>query len=403
MKVVHLVISDMFGAGRAATRISQAVSLCGVDSSVFILNPGLNSTSEQIHLSGTERIGRVVSKKRNEFMMRSYPVQGYFHCDHYGLDYSKHNFAKDADIIHIHWVNEGIYSSHFLSDIDKPVVSTFHDMWGFTGGCHYSGDCRRFTGQCGSCPCLGSSKETDLSAVIQNLRIKEYSSAQIQFVGCSKWITDEANSSRVLQESGKTCINIPNPINANWFHFRSQEESRKLLGIETKKKMILIGAVNLRDRRKGFHLLKEALALLDPEQYMLCMFGKMDSAGLEQFETCSFGSVYDDLHLSLIYNACDLFAAPSTQENLANTVMESLACGTPVAAFNIGGMPDMVIANENGYLAKPFDTTEFAECIRKCTDGTLSRKTISEDCLERFSLERIGKQYTDLYEKILLN
>ena len=402
MKVVHLVISDMFGAGRAAVRISNAVSAQGWDSEIYVLNAGIFGTSQIIPLSGSDKFRRIVSKFQNDQAMKRYAKDGYFHYDSYGLDFSKFRFLQEADVVHLHWINEGIYSSHFLNDIRKPVVWTLHDMWSFTGGCHYTGDCEKYKERCGACWCLGSSKEDDLSAKGQEKRIQEYKPGRLQFVGCSKWITDCANQSRVLNESGKSCVTIPNPIDTTWFHPRNQNECRELLGIQTNKKLILCGAVNLRDQRKGASLLLEALKELPAEEYLLCTYGNPKGIDLANsgFETFSFGSVYDDLHLSLIYNACDVFAAPSKQENLANTVVESLACGTPVAAFDIGGMPDMILPGINGFLAKPFDTGELAAAISDACGSELKRETIAADCRERFSMDRIGKEYTELYRSL---
>lgn len=401
MKVVHLVISDMFGAGRAASRISDAVSARGWDSEVYILNAGISGCSSLIPLSGKKKVERILGKLRNDRIMKKYSKDGYFHYDRYGMDFSDFPFIQEADVIHLHWINEGIYSSHFLKDINKPVVWTLHDMWPFTGGCHYTSECEKYTGKCGSCWCLGSSSENDLSTSGQANRIREYKDAKIQFAGCSRWITDCANQSHVLKESGKYCITVPNPIDTTWFHPRNQEECRKLLGINTTKKLILCGAVNLNDSRKGASLLMESLKYLDKDEYLICMYGNPKGIEIPDFETFFFGSVYDDLHLSLIYNACDVFVAPSRQENLANTVVESLSCGTPVVAFDIGGMPDMILPGINGYLAVPFQAQNLAECISRTSSGIFERDRVADDCHKRFSGNSIGKQYIELYEKLL--
>ncbi len=402
IRVVHLVISDLFGAGRAATRISQVVSVCGCESEVYILNKELDTGSRKIELTTKERIGRIVTKKQNEALMRKYEPDGYFHTDKYGISYRGKNFLQEADIVHVHWVNEGIYSGHFLSDAGKPVVWTLHDMWPFTGGCHYSEGCMSYTGKCGQCRCLCSEKEEDLSTATQQNRIREYKDAEIVFAGCSKWITDAANSSLILKESGKTCVNIPNPISDQWFRVRDRMECRRVLGMDIGKKAVLIGSVNLNDRRKGFDLLYEALKSLDPSEYVLCTFGNNKNMDFPGFETISFGSVFDDLHLSFIYNACDVFVAPSREENLANTVMESLACGTPVTAFDIGGMKDMIRPGENGYLAEHFDTADLAAKIRSALSGELnSREEISRDAHERFSYRTVGERYVNLYRSLL--
>ena len=400
-KTVHLVISDLLGAGRAALRISEAVKRNNYDSEVYVLNPGPLKHAKVISLSEKEKLVRMITKKQNDFAMKGYPRPGYFHYDRHAMSFRDMEFIRKADLVHLHWVSEGMYSDHFLKDLNRPVVWTNHDMWSFTGGCHYSGSCRRFTETCGNCPCLGSKKENDLSKLGQQLRISEYRDVPLQFVGCSQWITKEANASRILRESGKSCICIPNPIDTAWFHARDREECRKLLGIETDKKLILTGSINLNDSRKGCRVFLEALKQLDPSEYMLASFGNPDGFNVGDLESITFGSVFDDLHLSLIYGACNVFAAPSVQENLANTVMESIACGLPVTAFAIGGMPDMILSGFNGALADPFDPSSFAEGIKACANLNTSKKEISDDCQRRFSYDVIGKRYAEVYDQLL--
>ena len=400
-KVTHLVISDLLGAGRAALRISEAVKTAGYESEVWVLNPGPLKAARAIPLNETEKLNRMITKKRNDLEMKGYPMPGYFHSDRHAIRYQDMPMIKNADLIHVHWINEGIYSDHFLKDMNRPVVWTLHDMWPFTGGCHYTGECRKFTARCGSCECLGSTRTSDLSTKGQQRRIQEYKNARLQFVGCSRWISEEANASAVLKESGKTCIPIANPIETRWFHARKKEECRKLLGIASDKKLILTGSINLRDTRKGASLLLEALRRLDPDRYTLCTFGNPEGFDIGGIETFSFGSVFDDLHLSLIYSACDVFCAPSIQENLANTVMESLACGTPTVAFDIGGMPDMIRSGFNGSLAQPFDVLSLANAIDETASKAYDAEKIASDTAARFGLVTIGKAYDEVYRNLL--
>jgi glycosyltransferase involved in cell wall biosynthesis len=116
------------------------------------------------------------------------------------------------------------------------------------------------------------------------------------------------------------------------------------------------------------------------------------------------GHVTDRRLLSIIYNAADVFAAPSRVENLANTVLESLACGTPVVAFDIGGMPDAIDHKINGYLAAPFDTAAFAEGIQWCLaqrDRNEIRTACRKKVLTAFSRDQETDRYISLYERLL--
>ena len=135
---------------------------------------------------------------------------------------------------------------------------------------------------------------------------------------------------------------------------------------------------------------------------MLGVFGSKNVAmGLDEFEIINFGRISDDFHLSLIYNAADVFVAPSLQENLANTVMESLTCGTPVVAFNIGGMSDMILHMKNGYLVKAFDVIDLARGIENATELSKEKEKICKTMSERFSEEQVGNAYLDIYKSLL--
>ena len=147
--------------------------------------------------------------------------------------------------------------------------------------------------------------------------------------------------------------------------------------------------------------MKESIAQLDNSEYEAVLFGNTTDVFFN-IQTYNMGIISDDLHLALLYNAADCFVAPSIQENLANTVLEALSCGTPVVAFDIGGMSDMIIHEKNGYLAKPFVLSDLLKGIRYCTDNNdkLNTDTIRH-IIESFSEYKIGNDYNKLYNSIL--
>ena len=405
MRVIHLSTEDQYGAGKTAVRISDSVRQQGVDSDVYVVRTGAGSSSCVIRRGVYEQIKGVVDIKLDEMKIAKYSGQGLFHPVGGGIDFSNADYIKDADIINFHWVNYGIWSQQLmkqLSKMKKPVVWTMHDMWPFTGGCHYDEECGKYLVRCGACPVLQSTDSKDVSARSFQKKNSLYSCNNITFVGPSKWITECAGKSAIVNQNGFQCINIGNPISVDDFKPREKDECFRLLNINTKKKIILFGAVNSTSNRiKGFENLKGALSKLDRSKYLLLVFGGSVSRDFEGFEAVNLGYISDDLHLSLIYNAADVFVAPSFQDNLPNTVMEALSCGVPVAAFNIGGMPDMIVPGENGYLAKPFDWDDLAKGIEGCADQTYDKLAISREIREKYSSDKIGKAYIDLYSKIL--
>ena len=114
--------------------------------------------------------------------------------------------------------------------------------------------------------------------------------------------------------------------------------------------------------------------------------------------------INDDFHLKCVYNAADVCIVPSLSENLSNTIMESLSCGTPVVGFDIGGNSDMIEYKKNGYLATERDSEDLAKGIEWClahnADGAMS-KNAREKVMNNYTIEIVSEQYKKLYESLL--
>lgn len=409
MNVIHLVTEDNYGAGRAAIRISDALKKAGVCSEVYVLYKNNMTNSQCISMTTNKRIINKIFIRLNQGRVNRNLKNGFFHAEKWGIDFIQNDAIKNADILHFHWINNGIWSRRFAKAVKKsgkPIVWTMHDMWPFTGGCHYDNFCGKYTELCTGCPMLKGEQKNGLSTKEQKFKADYLSKANIQLVGCSKWITNEANSSMVAQHMLHSCVNVPNPINTEIFRIYDKVVCREILNINSNKKMILFGAVSATsDERKGYQYLKNAIKRMNPEEYVLGIFGTSGKHSYEEelsdFEVYDLGYINDDMHLALMYNAADVFVAPSIQENLANTVMESLACGTPVAAFEIGGMPDMIVHLYNGYLAKPYETEELSRGIEFCCNMELPRAEIVKYVKENFSEAVVSEKYQEIYHRLL--
>jgi glycosyltransferase involved in cell wall biosynthesis len=227
-------------------------------------------------------------------------------------------------------------------------------MWAFTGGCHYNQECDRYINCCGACPQLHSNKNWDISRWVWQRKAKAWQNLNLTIVTPSQWLAKCAISSSILQNQ-KIKV-IPYGLETQTYKPIERHLARKILNLPNNKQLILFGAMNATsDLRKGFHLLQLALKSLRQavcaEQFELVVFGASRPANEVDlsFKTHYLGRLSDDISLSLIYSSADVFVAPSIQDNLPNTVMESLACGTPCVAFNIGGMPEMIEHQKNGY------------------------------------------------------
>lgn len=389
MKVVHLVTVKEGGAGRAAVRISDALCKWGVDSTVLTIRD-----IELFNQGSMNRIKRKIQFTSADRKTKNYAPKSYFNYDLKGLDFTAVPQIQQADIVHLHWIADGMASNHTverLGVLNKPIVWTLHDMHPFTGGCHYDELCGRYTDHCGRCPLLSSEDEQDITYVNIMQKASSVSKLNLTVVGCSHWITNCAKESTVFKNH--KCITIPNIIDRSVYYPIDKYIARQALGIpDDGKKIILFGAMSsTSDKRKGFFYLKEALKLMDKSQYRCCVFGG-NADNETDMEMISLGTLSDDVSLRLAYSAADVFVAPSLQENLANTVMESLACGTPVAAFRIGGMPDMIIDGVNGYMAELGDIQALSESIVRCAKLEICDANILNGTAQYYSLYKgLGK------------
>jgi glycosyltransferase involved in cell wall biosynthesis len=282
-------------------------------------------------------------------------------------------------------------------------------MWTFTGGCYYSQGCERYVGACGACPLLGKSSEVDLSRRIWQRKRSAWRNLNLVVVAPSNWMKGCAERSSLLGEY--PVVRIPYGIDTDLFQPQAQPEARRALGLPEQAHIVLFGAsVADSDRRKGFDLQRAALAKLPAQiegrPVMAVVFGnteKVELAGMS-IRLVGLGPIRADSRLCTIYSAADVFAAPSREDNLPNTVIESLACGTPCVAFRIGGMADLITMGRTGSLATPFDTSEFATALSAELlggDKEARRAQCRQFVLENFTLARQAKDYTRLYEKVL--
>jgi len=315
----------------------------------------------------------------------------------------------NPDIVHLHWIASGFIKIETLARIKKPIIWTLHDMWAFTGGCHYDEECGKYINNCGHCPLLNSNKQNDLSYKTWRRKKKSWKNLDLTVVTPSSWLGECAKKSSLFH---KTRVEvIPNGIDLNRFKPIDKNTAKDILCLPKDKKLILFGAISAgSDKRKGFSLLKEALKKYSSKENKdieLIIFGSSRRSGEEKmdFKTHYLGQLNDEISLALLYSAADVMIVPSIQDNLPNTVVESLACGTPVVAFGIGGIPDMVKHKENGYLAKPFDTTDLVNGIEWVLEHQVRWKKLSHNARKKavddFDITKVARRFEELYKDIL--
>jgi glycosyltransferase involved in cell wall biosynthesis len=315
------------------------------------------------------------------------------------------------DIINLHWINAGFLQIETLAKFKQPLVWTAHDMWPFTGGCHYSGECDKYTQSCGHCPQLNSQQDGDISGWVWWRKAKAWKNLNLTIVTPSQWLADCARNSSLFQDLRIEVI--ANGLDIQRYKPIEKNTARNLLGLPQDKQLILFGAMTATsDRRKGFHLLLPAIKKLSQweiwqHKLELVVFGASEPVNPPDFglKTHYLGRLNDDISLALVYAAADIFVAPSIEDNLPNTVMEALACATPSVAFKIGGMPDMIEHQENGYLAHPFEVEDLALGINWVLEDTERYNQLCirarQKVAQEFTLELQAQKYLELYSEIL--
>jgi glycosyltransferase involved in cell wall biosynthesis len=410
MKILLVNSSDKDGgAARAAFRLHQALLNSGIDSKILV-DTKSNDDSRVIGQGSNAKKGvlllrRVLDRLSVSFYKHRSPT--YFSPNWVPFSSLVERINTiNPDVVHLHWVNKAMLSITDIAAIKAPVVWSLHDMWAFTGGCHYDDGCGAYQQICGECKVLGSIKFNDLSRKVFKKKLPVYANHKnLTVVGLSQWLADCASKSTLFKNNKIVCL--PNPINTVIYSPLDKKIARDLFRFSNNKKLILFGAMDATsDPRKGYKELCEALLQLKGHDIELVVFGSSKPQVPESFKFKSYhlGQVYDDVTMRALYSAADVVVVPSRQENLSNTIMESLACGTPVVGFDVGGNRDMIVHKKNGYLAKPFDVVDLnvgIDWVLNAINYAELSVNAREIVLNKFDSEIVSSRYIELYESVL--
>ena len=348
-------------------------------------------------------------------LLRHIPYSRVFSIDDgsFGIDITQTEDYRGADVVHLHWINQAMMSLRDLERLfddcartGKRVVWTMHDVWPATGVCHLPGDCNHWLdGGCHDCPKLRYPKTDDLSARAWSKKARIYrGNCHIGFVGCSHYLCDTVSKASLMQDQRVTAI--PNPIDTQFFS--PGPSCRSKLGLPASKRLILFAAYNVDDANKNFALMADAVAHLlagHPEmkdEIAIVPVGKHATRWRERFacDVFPFEYVADTETMRDIYRSCDMLVVTSKMENLPNTIAEGMACGLPVVATRVGGIPEMVKHGENGYLASPDSPADFADGLcqllrhdQPCKLSAAARR----HAVDEYSEESVAIRYEQLY------
>jgi len=316
--------------------------------------------------------------------------------------------AAPADVIQLHWIAGLIDYPSFFGSVPAsfPIVWTLHDMNPFTGGCHYSEGCQRYSGRCGDCPMLAHPSDNDLSRRSFQIKRDALRDKNLHVVTPSRWLAAEARRSAILA-SVKSFQVIPNGLDTTVFAPMNKRAAKKTLGLPVDRFVIGFGAESLAARRKGFPEFRAALEQLDtdlPVSGLAFGDGELPPLDHSHVELRSAGYVRDEARLAAVYSAADVFVVPSLEDNLPQTGIEALACGTPVVGFDIGGIPDFVRPHQTGLLATKGDATDLARQIAWMLQHPQACQHMSrqarDTAIREFTAERQAERYIEFYTRI---
>ena len=331
-----------------------------------------------------------------------------------GTDITHLREFKEADVIHLSWINQGMLSLAGIRKIlnsGKPVVWTLHDEWPATAICHYTNGCDRFKTSCHHCRLLpGGGGPGDLAARVWNRKKRMLAAHNIHFVACSRWLEGEVKQSALL--TGQSITSIPNPIDTHIFRPTDRHDARMAAGLPIDKRLILFVSQRVTDARKGMDYFVEAIDRLVAahpglrDDTGVAILGGQAEEVAERLALPAYplGYVSGEKRIVSIYNSATVFVLPSLEDNLPNTIMEAMACGVPCVSFHVGGIPEMIDHRKNGYVAATADAADLAEGIRWVLCDA-DREALSREALSKvascYSQHSVAMKYIEVYNQAM--
>jgi glycosyltransferase involved in cell wall biosynthesis len=420
MKILHVTRLTLGGVGNAVFRLHEGLLRLGYDSTMFVSRNGRDGCDPTVRVfvppTGWRRLRRRLRRWQISRSLASYRATRPAGYDAFtdsrslvGADLLTQ--LPPCDIVSVNGTAVADFVDHgtFLRIVPQmtPVVETLHSMESFTGGCHYDWGCGKHKDHCGACPQLGSHNPRDLSHQIWQRKYRALQAvgpARLHIVTPSRWLADEAKSSRLLHDRPITVI--PLGLDTEKFSPRDRRLARETLGVAPDALAILFVAHYMDRAAKGFSFLVQALhGLENLPNVLLISAGNRKPAAQLPIPNMHLDAVTNERLLSLVYSAADVLVVPSVQDNFPQTPLEAMACGTPVIAFAVGGLLDSVRPGVTGILVPPQDVTALRAAIRDLLQNPAKRAQMAAHCrrvaVNEYNQDLQARRYIALYERVL--
>ena len=392
MKVLIISTTERTGGGAiAAKRLLTALNKNGIKAKMLVRD----KQTDDVNVAS---YGNIIPKVMERLRLMCLLLKPFRQTWQYdlasdGIDILSTPEYKEADVIHLHWVNQGMLSLKQLKQMllsGKRIVWTMHDEWPFRGIRHYTEEGNTI-------------EEKNISALEERLfksKQEIYQLGNIRFVGCSQWITDLAQEAM----PNANVRHINNCIPHNIFHPQDRQDARKAFSLPQDQKLILFTCQKVTDKRKGMAYLLEALKYLnEPKPHLVVVGGNTEdllnsNLGIDTSNLHFIPYVNGEKEMARLYSAVDCFVTPSLQDNLPNTIAEAMSCGTPCVGFNAGGIPEMISHMKNGYVAQYCDSKDLAHGIECALSHPEWKEAAMHSATHDYSEDRVAKEYAKTYE-----
>jgi glycosyltransferase involved in cell wall biosynthesis len=420
-RIVHFAASDTGGPGNSALRIHKGLFALDQDSALLV-------KKQRARAGGVFEVKTDLPAEVGD-LATTYDIFQRWYLDHNrtaisnshfslseaGYSLEEHPLVLDAEILHLHSVARFLAPSGIskLARIGKPMVWTLHDHRPFTGGCHFPAACAKYSATCSGCPQLGWDPYFVTDGQLGDA-LEMIPARRITCVAPTKFLAEKARRSALFRNSRVEVI--PYGLDADVFQVKWKPQAKNHLGLDTNTVHLLFVANELGEARKGFEKLARAIQIcLQRPQFkervekgeiaLISLGHPHPSLGTLGIPYVCLGHLETPEEMSQLYGAADLFLLPSLEENLPNTLLEAMSCGTPVVAFDVGGVSEVLTQDETGKLVPAGDESAFAFAIEELIGDENLRMRMAEACrkriVENHSQELQAGRYLNLYRELM--